>query len=478
MNSPNLCYDDLAHNPVFEDLEREQLHWLLRHSTCCELQPGDSLWTDGAPADAMFVVLSGTVQMFFDMAGQTLRVDASVRNGVIGMLPYSRMTEFKGKTYAAEPARVLRIAKDDFPDMLREIPELGYRLVALLSDRVRDSTRVADQRAKMMALGKLSAGLAHELNNPAAAVQRAADELSKRLHHSNRLMSRIALHGLDPQLLQSSVALRELGEPGRGAELSVLDRGDREEALGDWLDELDIEDAWGLAEAFVDAGIDLESLQEACRPVPEKARKDVLAWVGNGLAARQLLSQVNAASNHISELVASIKTYSHMDRTPDKAPADIHRGLESTLSLMKHKLTQRDIQLERHFDTTMPTVPMQVSDLNQVWTNLVDNAIDAMEPGGRLQLCTEHDGISAYVRVIDNGSGIDPEAQEQIFDPFFTTKGVGEGTGLGLDISQHIVQQHDGEITVDSKPGRTEFVVRLPLEAIEPGDLATQPSAT
>ncbi len=471
MHASNLCYDDLAKNQVFEDLEQDQLTWLLQHSTCCELQPGDSLWTEGTPADAMFVVLSGTVQMFFDMAGQTVRVDASARNGVIGMLPYSRMTEFKGKTYATEPTRVLRIAKDDFPDMLGEIPELGYRLVALLSDRVRDNTRVADQRAKMMALGKLSAGLAHELNNPAAAVQRAADQLAKRLQLSNRLISRIALHGLDAELLQSSAALQELGEPGRGDELSVLERGDREEQLGEWLDDLGIEDAWGLAEAFVDAGIDLEALQEACRPLPGEATADVLAWVGNGLAVRQLLSQVKAASGHISELVASIKTYSHMDRTPDRAPADIHRGLESTLTLMKHKLTRQDIRLERHFDLTLPKVPMQVSDLNQVWTNLVDNAIDAMETGGRLQLRTEHDAISAYVRVIDDGGGIDPELKEQIFDPFFTTKGVGQGTGLGLDIARHIVQQHEGDLSVESEPGRTEFVVRLPLEATELGSL-------
>lgn len=460
-----LCLADLESSDIFKDLAPGQLNWLLAHSTCLELEEGDSIWTAGEPADAMFVVLSGNIQMFFDMAGQTLRVDASSRNGVAGMLPYSRMTEFQGKTYASEPSRVLRIAKDDFPAMLQEIPELGYRLVALLSDRVRDSTRVADQRAKMMALGKLSAGLAHELNNPAAAVQRTADELTQRLQHSNQLIGRIAAHGLDAKLLQAAVSLRAQGQIGHGTKLSVLERGDREEEIGDWLEDQGIDDAWVLAEAFVDADISLEKLETAYDTLPAEAADDVLAWVGSGLAARQLLSQVRAASSHISELVASIKTYSHMDQTPDKAPADLHEGLESTLTLLKHKIKKRDIQLERHYDNSIPDVPMQVSDLNQVWTNLVDNAIDAMPESGRLQITTEHDAISAFVRVVDNGSGIAPEIQEQIFDPFFTTKGVGEGSGLGLDISLHIVQQHDGDITVESQPGRTEFIVRLPLES-------------
>ncbi|MEM7350397.1 MAG: ATP-binding protein, partial [Acidobacteriota bacterium] len=334
-----------------------------------------------------------------------------------------------------------------------------------LSDRVRDATRVADQREKMMALGKLAAGLAHELNNPAAAVQRAADELQQRLHHSNDLVARLAGHRLEPEQMRAITELREAGRPGVGAGLAALERGDREDELGDWLDDQGIDDAWVLAEAFVDAGLEFDAVRAACRELPERAAPDVLAWIGSGLAARQLMSQVAAASARISSLVTSIKTYSHMDQNPDKQPTDLQEGIESTLTMMQHKLKKKSVRLQRDYADAMPRVPAQVSDLNQVWTNLIDNAIDAVDEGGELVLSTEHDGCSAFVRVTDDGSGIAPDDQARIFDTFFTTKPVGEGTGLGLDIALHIVQQHDGEITLESQPGRTEFTVRLPLES-------------
>ena len=463
MDQASLCREDLQNNPIFEDLSAEQLAWLLEHADCVELERGDSLWIPDTPADAMFVVLAGALQMFFDIAGQTLRVDASLRNGVIGLLPYSRMTEFKGRTYAAEPTRVLRIGKAQFPAMLRAIPELGYRLVALLSDRVRESTRVADRREKMMALGKLAAGLAHELNNPAAALQRAAADLKQRLRHSNDLVARLAEHRLQPEQFRGIVELRETGRPGQGADLTALERGDREEELGDWLDEQGVDDAWVLAEAFIDAGLEPAAVRNACTCLPASAAPEALAWIGSGLAARQLLFEVATAAARISSLVGSIKTYSHMDQNPDKQPADLHQGLESTLTMMQHKLKEKSVRLRRDYAADMPPVPAQVSDLNQVWTNLIDNAVDAMEAGGELEVRTAHDDCSAFVHVRDDGVGIPPQDQERIFDTFFTTKPVGEGTGLGLDIAQHIVQQHQGEITCESQPGRTEFTVRLPV---------------
>lgn len=463
MSPSSLCTDDLRRNPTFEDLSAAQLEWLVDHAGCLELAKGDFLWEEGTPADAMFVVLDGALRMFFDIAGQTRAYDASLRNGVIGLLPYSRMTEYRGKAFAAVPTRVLRIHREQFPAMLHEIPELGYRLVALLSDRVRDSTRVAEQREKMMALGKLAAGLAHELNNPAAAVQRAAAELSDRLAQSNARVAGLAGHGLTPEQMRAVVALRETGSPGAADGLSALERGDREEELGDWLDEQGIDDAWVLAESFVDASLTLEAAREACGELPPAAVGDALAWIGSGLAARQLLSQVGAASARISELVSSVKTYSHMDQNPDKQLADVHRGLESTLTMLGHKLKRKNVRLRRALDPEVPRIPAQVSELNQVWTNLIDNAVDAMDDGGELEVRTEHDGCSVLVHITDDGGGIAEENSARIFDPFFTTKAVGEGTGLGLDITQRIVVQHEGEITLDSQPGRTTFSVRLPV---------------
>ena len=464
MSLMSLCVADLHRNEIFKGLSEPQLDWLVEHATCVELARGDSLWTAGQPADAMFVVLEGALQMFFDVAGQTRRFNVSSPNGVIGQLPYSRMTEFSGKAFAAEPTRALRIAKETFPAMLHEIPELGYRLVALLSDRVRDATRVTEQREKMMALGKLSAGLAHELNNPAAAVQRAADELANRLKTSNALVARLAQHQLCPEHVQAVVALRETSQPGEGAAgLSTLERSDREDELGEWLEDQGIDDSWVLAEAFVDAGLGLSAVRAACHELPESAVSDSVAWIGSGLAARQLLSQVAISAARISDLVSSIKTYSHMDQNPDPEPADVHRGLDSTLTMLGHKLKRKNLRLERQYDLEIASVPAQVSELNQVWTNLIDNAIDAATEGGEVTIRTEQDGCSIFVRVTDDGSGIDEEHQAKLFDPFFTTKAVGEGTGLGLDIAQRIVIQHEGEITFESQPGKTTFSVRLPL---------------
>ncbi|MEM7586005.1 MAG: ATP-binding protein [Acidobacteriota bacterium] len=464
MSLSAICAADLHQNEIFDGLSERQLEWLVEHGTCIELETGGSLWTEGEPAEAMFIVLQGMLQMYFDIAGQTLQIDSSWRSGVTGMLPFSRMTEYSGKNRATEPTRVLRIGREHFSEMLVQIPELGYRLVAILSDRVRDSTRVAEQREKMMALGKLAAGLSHELNNPAAAVKRAADELSQRLQASNALVARLAEHRLEPEQMQSVAALRELGRPGATeGKLSPLERSDREDELGDWLDEQGVEDAWMLAEAFVDAGVELSAIQDRCSCLPQSAVADAVAWIGSGVAARQLLSQVTEASGRISELVASVKNYSHMDQNPDKSPADIHQGIDSTLTMLGHKMKGKDVELQREYASEMPLLSLQVSEINQVWTNLIDNAVDAMDAGGKLEIRTEHDGCSAFVRVIDNGGGISEEHRARIFDPFYTTKAVGEGTGLGLDIVQRIVVQHEGEINVESEPGRTEFTVRLPL---------------
>ncbi len=457
------CIDDLRRVEIFGDLEEEQLQWLLDRATCLDLATGESLWAQGQPANAMFVLLRGKVQLIFDVMGQSLRATSERWGGVVGVLPYSRMTEYAAPCVAIEPCRVLRIGKEHFIEMLSTIPELGYRLVALMSDRVREGTRVQEQREKMMALGKLSAGLAHELNNPSAAIGRAAADLSARLRESNRRVLAIAGHGLSLEQMQAVISLRDLGS-GNGGTLSTLERGRREDELADWLDELEIEDGWVLAEALVEAGLDLERLQSACEGLPSAAMGDVLAWIESGLAARQLLDQVGTAAERITELVHAVKAYSHMDQSPDQQVVDVHQGIDQTLTILGHKLRAKNLTVERRFGSDVPEVPLYPSEINQVWTNLLDNAIDAVESGGLLAVETSADLCSVFVTVVDNGPGISEDDQKRIFEPFFTTKPVGEGTGLGLDIVHRIVLQHQGEVDLASEPGRTAFTVRLPRE--------------
>ncbi|MEM6792406.1 MAG: ATP-binding protein [Acidobacteriota bacterium] len=473
ISSMRLCAEDLSSVDIFGDLEADQLEWVLDYAECLDLEDGEVLWREGQVADAMFVVLSGRVQLLFELMGQTTRVTSDRWGGVIGLLPYSRMETWRGKALALGPTRALRIDRRHFADVLHKIPELGYRLVALMSDRVREGTRLEQQREKMMALGKLSAGLAHELNNPAAAVARAASNLSDGLARSNGRIVDLVRLGLDADAVGRLVDLRSAasGAAAPGEEkapapaLSPIERGEREDELADWLEESGAEDGFLLAEAFVDAGLDADDLRAACAGIPHDAVRAAAEWVAGGLEASQLLSEVRTAAQRISTLVQSVKSYSHMDQTPEKTPSDVHLGLDETLTMLGYPLRKKSVRVEKRYAADLPPVPVFPSDINQVWTNLIDNAIDALDEGGLIAIETEHDSCSAFIRIIDDGAGIPEEVRDHLFEPFVTSKGVGEGTGLGLDIAQRIVLQHRGQIDFESEPGRTVFTVRLPLVA-------------
>ena len=462
MKTTTSCVDDLKALPVFEDLADTDLAWLEAHGSCLELDAGDVVWSGGQPADAMFVLLSGRVQLAIDVAGQTMTFEPHRIAGVFGLLPYSRMTTFNGRNTALEPSRILRIGKRQFPAMLQRIPELGARLMAIMADRIRGTAVAEQQREKMIALGKLAAGLAHELNNPAAAVGRSASELQQRLAASNALVVRLADYRLSAEQVAPLVELRSAGRRG-GAELSTLERGDREDRLADFLEDQGAADSWVMAETLVEAGLEVDDVRRVCDGLPAAAVPDALAWVESGIAAGQILGQVAAAAGRISELVGAVKRYSHMDQNPDKQPVNLHQGLETTLSVLAHALKKKNVRLSRRFASDLPEVPGLAGELNQVWTNLLDNAIDAVSDGGEIEIETGREGDWLVVKITDDGAGIAEDARSRIFEPFYTTKAVGEGTGLGLDIVRRIVEQHAGEVTVASEPGRTVFSVRLPL---------------
>jgi signal transduction histidine kinase len=458
-----LTRDELRAIDVFRGLEDGTLDWIVANARVTEHAPAERVFRDEETATEMFVVLAGGLSIYYDLGGQDMLILTYGPGGVTGVLPFSRMTEYGVSGRASGVLRVLRFHRDHFPELLRASPDVGQRLVALMSDRVREATRMQEQREKMMALGKLSAGLAHELNNPAAAVSRAASALSQRLDGLPTLVSRLARHGLAEELVCAVDALRNEARGRRTESLGTLERATREEEIGGWLDSRGVPEPWELAAAMVDSGLVLADLEALVASVPAGALGDALQWLAGGIEADRMVHEIVSASTRISDLVASVKSYSHMDRAPTRQDTDLHEGLDNTLTMLAHKIKRKSARLERAYDPALPPVPAFPGMLNQVWTNLLDNALDAIADGGTVGVETGRDENVVWVRIRDDGPGIPGDIRSRIFEPFFTTKAVGQGTGLGLDMVQRLVQLHQGQVLVESVPGRTAFTVRLPL---------------
>jgi signal transduction histidine kinase len=450
---------------LLDGLDEDALSWLASNGEAGSLSPGQRGFSDGEPAEYLMLLLDGQVQFQIETDGVIVYAGTMEAGEAGGFLPYSRMTHHTGSAVALAPSRVFRIHCDKFPEMGMRIPELVRRLVGLMSDRVRESTRIQQQREKMMALGKLSAGLAHELNNPAAAIRSATGELLKRLTLMPGRVMRLGRHDLKEEQLLSISSLPELLASSDTQGLKALERSRREDEIADWLDERGVPDGWRLAETFVEAGFALQHMEQIADNTPAEALPDVLCWVEGHTAVFNLVREVAAAADRVSSLVGSVKSYSHMDRAVNKELIDVHEGIDTTLTMMGHKLRKQSITVEKLYGDDLPRVAAFAGELNQVWTNLIDNAIDAMpESGGVLRIETSCSNQTLRVAITDNGSGIPNDVQGRIFEPFFTTKSVGEGTGLGLDIAHRIVtRQHQGFIDVESRPGCTRFVVSLPV---------------
>jgi signal transduction histidine kinase len=415
----------------------------------------------------MVAVLEGAIEIVFSIGGQLVPFVTQRQGTVSGLLPFSRMRNFSGSGRTLGPTRLYRLHQSFFDEMLHVAPSLGPVLVSMMTDRVRETTRLAQQREKMMALGKLSAGLAHELNNPATAVRRDAGALDEQLARLPELTRTLLAHGIDEQALARAGTLLSAWKTRASSEASpgALERSRLEQQVGDWLDERGVGDSWNLVEPIVAAGLDPDDLRQLTEGVAATALSDLITWLAGIIGAQSLARDIRASSGRITELVGSVKVYSHMDRANDRERTDLREGIDSTLVMLGHKLKIKNITLERIYAPDLPPVNAFAGELNQVWTNLADNAIDAMSNNGLLRVETARDGGTAVVRIIDNGGGIPREAQSRVFEAFFTTKPLGEGTGLGLDIVQRIVaQQHGGTVDVESEPGRTVFTVRLPID--------------
>jgi signal transduction histidine kinase len=464
------CIAGLRRVSSFADLPEDQLAWFIENSDERFLEAGEYLFRKGDAPEWMIVYLEGEIHAREDATG--LDGDVYVfRAGdpateISGKLPFSRMTEIGLDGRAVVPTHVLLFPTAVCPELFRRMPVLTERLVWIMSDRVRESTKMDERRDKLMALGKLSAGLAHELNNPAAAARRASDEMLEALEELRVADLNLCRHSLTAEQrdILSDLECEAIGAETRAAAPgNALALSDREDEIGDWLEKNGVADGWRLAPVLADAGVDAAELAAVAGRIQREALGDVLTRVVVQINVAKLASEIKNSTTRISDLVGAIKEYSYMDQAAVQA-IDIHKGLDNTLLILKHKLKKKNIEVVREYAENLPAVTAHGSLLNQVWTNLIDNAVDAMpETGGRLKIRTKLEPDTIMVEIRDNGTGIPEPIQSRVFEPFFTTKGVNEGTGLGLDAVSRIVRKHHGNLRFETRPGDTCFQVRLPV---------------
>jgi signal transduction histidine kinase len=446
--------------PVFAGLPDDQITWFISQAAELALKAGETYFREGDPADAMFVILEGQVQVRGEIGGEPI-VILLKPGDVTGVLPFSRMKQFTVGTRAVTDARVLRFPSSQFPELVQKMPELTQRLVGLMSDRIRETTRREQQRDRLVSLGKLSAGLAHELNNPASAAKRAASQLRDILKKIRDASHELGRRELTPAQ-QSEIEKLEASFVQRDEVPSdALTISDLEDQIDSLLRSHGQTDMWQMAADLAHRGVKPEALESLFATLDADTARAALVRIAASVEVATLLNEIESGTSRISDLVRAIKEYTYMDQTPLQN-VDIVKSLETTLTILNHKL-KHGVVVNRDYQRIPLLVNSFGSELNQVWTNLIDNAIDAMCGKGELRIRTYRDDDCVVVEIDDNGPGIPPDVQPHIFEPFFTTKGVGEGTGLGLDTVQRIVKKHRGNIQLTSKPGDTRFQVWLPL---------------
>ncbi|MCX2481351.1 ATP-binding protein [Pedobacter sp. MC2016-15] len=465
MQSVNLSW--LKSLEVFINVPDAQLQWFIDNSEIIVVEDGEVIFQPGDKLTGPHIVVEGGIQFYMVQNGSR-RASVNIHRGdITGYLPYSRGKVSVGYAVAVGQLQTLSLHGEKMQEMIREHFELTQALVHVMSNRVRDFTAFQQQNEKMMALGKLSAGLAHELNNPASAIARDSQSLQQHLKLDPKLFKELLMIRIDEdqvdQLNRELFKVLSITEPPR---LNLKERMALEDSLTEWFEDHDVENGYAIAESFADFSFSADSLNACAAAIPPACLSPMFNLISNLLITERMVQDIQLSSKRIADLVTSIKNFTHMDRAQDKQFADIHIGIRNTLTMLGHKIRKGNIAVVEDYDETLPPVKGLIGELNQVWTNIIDNAIDAMEVNGKgtLTIKTERDKEFVQIQLIDDGPGIPAEVVPNIFDPFYTTKPMGKGTGLGLEVVQRIIYQHNGTVKVKSAPGHTVFTVCFPLD--------------
>jgi signal transduction histidine kinase len=460
--------DELRSLFLFEKLSEDQLQWLCEHGAVEEWPPG-LVFAEGDPATCFFVLLEGEIALLRRVGSDDIETTRTSSRGSYAGAWQAYLGDRVAQTYpgsmrAVTASRFYVLSADDFAAAMHDWFPMAVHLLEGLFYGSRKTQDVIGQRERLLALGSLSAGLTHELNNPAAAAVRATSSLRDRVAHMRQKLAAIAGGAWDRRQLETLIHLQERAVEmvAKAPELSPLEANDREDALADWFDDHGVRNGYELAPTFVASGIDVGWLEQVEAIVDDEMLEGAVRWLNYTLETELLMNEIEDSTTRISTLVGAAKQYSQMDRAPYQV-LDVHELLDSTLIMLSRKVGTH-IDVVKNYDRSLPDIPVYGAELNQVWTNLIDNALQAMDGDGTLTITTSRAGDMLEVEIADTGTGIPADIQPRIFEPFFTTKPVGSGTGLGLDISWRIVvNKHHGDLTVQSEPGDTRFRVRLPI---------------
>jgi len=452
---------------IFTNVPEDQLQWFINNSEGREISDGEVLFKPGEDITGPHLIVEGSINYYMIQNGSRREYTTFSRGDITGYLPYSRGVKAKGYARAIGKLQLMSLPTVLVQEMIKNHFELTQALVHIMSNRVRDFTALQQQNEKMMALGKLSAGLAHELNNPASAIVRDSVSLKDHLKLNPTMFKDMVMIKINEQQVDALIKeLFSVLSVNDHPHVTLKQRMALENEISDWFEEQGIENGYVIAESFADFNFTVIHLKACAEAISAESRSPVFNWISNLLVTERMVEDIELSSKRIADLISSIKNFTHMDRAQDKQFADIHIGIRNTLTMLGYKVRKNNIKIVEDYDQTLPPVKGLIGELNQVWTNLIDNAVDAMEINtkGTLTIKTEKDGEFVRVFITDDGPGIGPDTLPNIFDPFFTTKPMGKGTGMGLEVVQRIIHQHNGSVKVKSVPGQTEFMVCFPLD--------------